>query len=170
MNFNWNKRKRLKDAGTTLTYHDELKNLIMIVEKLISHCERTINARNKIYKVHFDNQSSLKMIYVISLMLNQKRLQKIQMTTNKIRNHDVHLKLYWIFDHANIEDNEMINKIIKKTHNFVLSSFKRLHHEMTMRMNLIRISSRKIWDKKRKKKEQKKFNIASWSQELIAVI
>ena len=36
MNFNWNKKKYLKDADITFTYYDELKKLIMIVEKLIN--------------------------------------------------------------------------------------------------------------------------------------
>ena len=53
------------------------------------------------------------------------------MTTNKIRNHDVHLKFHSIFDYANIESNEMINKIIKKTYNFILLSFERFHYKMT---------------------------------------
>ena len=77
MNFNWNKKRRLKNISTALTHHDELKNLIMIVERLINHCEKTIDTRNKIYKVYFNNQTSLKMIHVMSSMLNQKRLQKI---------------------------------------------------------------------------------------------
>ena len=77
MNFNWNKKRRLKSAGTAFTHHDELKNLIMIVEKLINHCEKTIDARNKIYKVYFDSQASLKMIHVMSSMLDQKKLQRI---------------------------------------------------------------------------------------------
>ena len=70
MNFNLNKKKRLKNADITFTHHDELKNLIMIVEKLINHFEKAIDARNKIYKVYFNNQTSLKMIHVISLMFN----------------------------------------------------------------------------------------------------
>ena len=49
----------------------------MIVEELINHCEKTINARNKIYKVYFNNQTLLKIIHVMSSMLDQKRLQKI---------------------------------------------------------------------------------------------
>ena len=77
MNFNWNKKRRLKNADTTFTHHNELKNLIIIVERLISHCEKMIDARNKVYKVYFDNQISLKMIYVISSMFDQKKLQKI---------------------------------------------------------------------------------------------
>ena len=77
MNFNWNKKRRLKNANTTLTHHNELKNLIMIVEKLINYCEKTIDARNKIYKVYFNNQASLKMIHIMSSILNQKKLQKI---------------------------------------------------------------------------------------------
>ena len=58
-------------------YHNELKNLIMIVERLINYYKKTIDARNKIYKVYFDNQILLKMIHVMSLMFDQKRLQKI---------------------------------------------------------------------------------------------
>ena len=155
MDFNWNKKRRLKNVSTAFTHHDKLKNLIIIVEKLINHCEKTIDARNKIYKVYFDSQASLKMIYVMSLIFNQKKLQRIQMMMNKIRNHDAHLKFHWIFDHAGIENNKMINKMTERTHNFVLSSFERLHHEITTRINFIRASSRKIWNKKWKKETKK---------------
>ena len=148
MNFNWNKKKRLKNADTAFTHHDKLKNLIIIVEKLINYCERTIDARNRIYKVYFDNQTSLKMIYIMSSMFNQKKLQRIQMTINKIRSHGAHLKFYWILGHADIESNEMIDKMTEKAHSFVLSSLERLHHEVTTRMSLIRASSRKIWNKR----------------------
>ena len=34
------------------------------------------------------------MIHVMSSMLDQEKLRKIQMTMNKIHNHDVHLKFY----------------------------------------------------------------------------
>ena len=37
------------------THHDKLENLIMIVEKLINCYKKAIDARNKIYKVYFDN-------------------------------------------------------------------------------------------------------------------
>ena len=74
INFNWNKKKRLKDADTAFTHHDELKNLIIIIEKLINYCEKTIDARNRVYKVYFDNQTLLKMIHVMSSMLDQKKL------------------------------------------------------------------------------------------------
>ena len=40
----------------------------MIVEESIDYYKRTINARDKVYKIYSDNQISLKMIYVISLM------------------------------------------------------------------------------------------------------
>ena len=148
VNFNWNKKKRLKDADTAFTHYDELKNLIMIVERLINHCERAIDARNRIYKIYFDNQTSLKVIHVMSSMFDQKKLQRIQMATDKIRNHDTHLKLHWIFGHAGIESNEITDKMTKKAHNFALSSFERFHHEMTARVSLIRVSSRKIWNKR----------------------
>ena len=74
---------------------------------------------------------------------------------NKIRNHNAYLKFHWIFDHADIKSNEMINKMIKRTHNFALSSFERFHHEITTRVNLIRISSQKIWNKRWKKETKK---------------
>ena len=77
------------------------------------------------------------------------------MIMNKIRNYGVHLKFYWIFDHTNIESNEMIDKIIKKAYDFVLFSSERLHHEITTQVNFIRISSRKIWNKKWKEKMKK---------------
>ena len=60
-----------------ITHHDELEKLIMIVEKLIDHCERATNARDKIYKIYFDSQTSLKVIHVILLMFDQKKLQRI---------------------------------------------------------------------------------------------
>ena len=77
MSFNWNKKKRLKNVDITITHHNKFEELIIIVEKLIDHCERTTNAREKIYKIYFDNQVSLKMIHVMSLMLDQKRLQRV---------------------------------------------------------------------------------------------
>ena len=55
INFNWNKRKRLKDVDITITYHDKFEKLIIIVEELIDYCEKAINARDKIYKIYFDN-------------------------------------------------------------------------------------------------------------------
>ena len=60
-----------------ITHHNKFERLIMIVEKLIDYCERTTNARDKIYKIYFDNQISLKMIHVMSSMHNQKRLQHV---------------------------------------------------------------------------------------------
>ena len=49
----------------------------MIVKELIDHCEKTTNARDKIYKIYFDNQTSLKIIHVMSLMHDQKKLQRV---------------------------------------------------------------------------------------------
>ena len=77
MNFNWNKKKCLKNADIALMYHNKLKNLIIIIKKLINRCEKSINARNKIYKIYSDNQTSLKIIYIISLTLDQRKLQRI---------------------------------------------------------------------------------------------
>ena len=77
------------------------------------------------------------------------------MTTNKIRSYDVYLKFYWIFDHADIESNEMTDKMTERAHNFVLSSLERFHHEVTARMNLIRVLSRKIWNKRWKEETKK---------------
>ena len=49
----------------------------------------------------------------------------------------------------------MIDKMTKRAHNFILSSFERLHYEVTARMSFIRVSSRKIWDKKWKEKTKR---------------
>ena len=52
MSVNWNKRKRLKDADITLMHHNELKNLIMIIKELINRCEKSVDARNNLYKIY----------------------------------------------------------------------------------------------------------------------
>ena len=67
----------MKDVEITLTHHEKFEDLIIIVEKLIKCCETSDNACNKIYKVYFDSQVSLKMIHVILLILNQEKLQRI---------------------------------------------------------------------------------------------
>ena len=66
----------------------------MIVKKLIDHCEKTTNARDKVYKIYSNNQVSLKIIHVMSSMHDQKKLQRVQAMTNKIHNRDVHLTLH----------------------------------------------------------------------------
>ena len=77
INFNWNKKKYLKNVGTAFTHYNKLKNLIMIIERLINYCIKIIDTRNKIYKIYFNSQTLLKMIYVMLLIFNQKKLQKI---------------------------------------------------------------------------------------------
>ena len=77
MNFNWNTNKRLKNVEITLTHHEEFEDLIMIVKKLIKRCETSDNVCNKIYKVYFDSQISLKVIHVMLSTLNQEKLQRI---------------------------------------------------------------------------------------------
>ena len=42
----------------------------MIIEELIDYCERATNARDKIYKIYFNHQASLKIIHVILLMFD----------------------------------------------------------------------------------------------------
>ena len=66
----------------------------MIVKRLIDYCEKTTNARDKVYKIYSDNYISLKMIHVISSIFNQKKLQRVQTTINKIYNRDIHLMLH----------------------------------------------------------------------------
>ena len=66
----------------------------MIIKELIDYCEETTNARDKIYKIYSDNQVSLKMIHVMSSMLDQKKLQRVQVMINKIRDRDTHLMLH----------------------------------------------------------------------------
>ena len=38
--------KRLKDVNVTFIHYDEFENLIIIIEKLIKHCENSSNARD----------------------------------------------------------------------------------------------------------------------------
>ena len=84
----------MKNVDIAITHHDEFEKLIMIVEELINHCEKATNARDKIYKIYFDSQASLKMIHIILLMHDQKKLQRVQTTMNKIRDRDAHLTLH----------------------------------------------------------------------------
>ena len=37
----------------------------MIVKELIDYYKKTTNARDKVYKIYFNNQTSLKIIHVI---------------------------------------------------------------------------------------------------------
>ena len=60
----------MKNVDIMITYHDELEKLIMIIKKLIDYCEKTTNARDKIYKIYSDNQVSLKIIHVMLLMFD----------------------------------------------------------------------------------------------------
>ena len=84
----------MREVDITITHHDEFEELIMIVEELIDYCERTTNARDKIYKIYSDNQASLKVIHVMSSMHDQKKLQRVQAATNKICDRNVHLTLH----------------------------------------------------------------------------
>ena len=47
--------KRLKNINVLFAYHNELKNFIIIIEKLIKHCKNLNNAYNKMYKIYFDS-------------------------------------------------------------------------------------------------------------------
>ena len=49
----------------------------------------------------------------------------------------------------------MIDKMIEKAHDFALFSSERFYHEITTQVNFIQVSSRKIWDKRWKKKTKK---------------
>ena len=49
----------------------------------------------------------------------------------------------------------MTDKMTEKTHSFVLFLSKRLRHEVTTRVNLIRVSSQKIWNKRWEKETKK---------------
>ena len=49
----------------------------------------------------------------------------------------------------------MIDKVIEKAHDFALLSSKRSHHEIITRINFIRATSRKIWNKKWKEEMKK---------------
>ena len=70
INFNWNKKKRLKDIDITITHYDKFKELIMIVKELIKYYEKAMNVCNKIYKIYFDSQASLKVIHIILSMFD----------------------------------------------------------------------------------------------------
>ena len=55
MKFDWNINKYLKDINITFIHYDKFENLIIIIEKLIKHCENSSNVRDKIYKIYFNS-------------------------------------------------------------------------------------------------------------------
>ena len=84
----------MEDADITITHYDEFEKLIMIIKELIDYYKRTTNMRNKVYKIYFNSQISLKIIQIMSLMFNQKKLQRVQTTMNRIYDCNVYLTLH----------------------------------------------------------------------------
>ena len=46
----------------------------MTIKRLINYYKRITNARNKVYKVYFNNYTLLKMIHIMSLIFDQEKL------------------------------------------------------------------------------------------------
>ena len=59
---NWECVKRLRDVEIALVHHDEIKELIMTMKRLIEQCAIENECKNKVYKVYSNNQISFKTI------------------------------------------------------------------------------------------------------------
>ena len=85
----------MKSVEITLIHHDEMKELTMTMKRLVEKCVAEIEdeCKDKIYKIYFDNQASLKTVRSMKSNNDQTRLKRIQKACETIRFNDVDLKL-----------------------------------------------------------------------------
>ena len=95
VDINWKRVKRLKDVEITLVHHDEMKELTMTMKRFVEKCATEIEeeCKDKVYKVYFDSQTSLKTVRSMKSNNDQTRLRRIQKACETIRFNDVDLKL-----------------------------------------------------------------------------
>ena len=73
----WECVKRLKNVEITLIHHDEMKELIMTMKRLIEKCVVENECKDKVYKVYLNNQASFKTIRSMKLNNDQTRLKRM---------------------------------------------------------------------------------------------
>ena len=129
----------------TLTHHEKLKKLTARAERLTKHCQLIQNCKNKVYKVYFDNQTSLKMTNKMLFTTNQLRLRRLQQACEKIKVREAFLKLHWISNHKSIKSNEIANTIVNETH--TLSSSLQLFCESAARKVSACSKAQETWKK-----------------------
>ncbi len=137
MRINWELNKRLRKSTLIITHHEELKELIVRMKRLADVVTENRECHEKIYKVYSDNQTSLKTVKVMISTKDQTCLQQVQITHENIQSWKVILKLHWVMKHAEILENEVMNKMTDDAHNLSLLLTEHQRTEVTMRLTLI---------------------------------
>ena len=145
VDINWERVKRLRDVEIALLHHDEMKELTMIVKRLVEKCaaETEDECKDKVYKVYFDNQTSLKTVRSMKSNNDQTRLRRIQKACETIRFNDVDLKLRWISRHQKIQSNENADAAAKNVYEMSMST--KMRREIVVITMSICIKVKKKW-------------------------
>ncbi len=120
MRINWELNKRLRESTLVITHHEELKELIAKMKHLADVATKNRKCHEKIYKVYSDSQTSLKTVKVMISTKDQTRLQRVQIAHESIQSWEVTLKLHWVMKHAEVLENEVMNKMIDDAHDLSL--------------------------------------------------
>ncbi len=137
MRINWELNKRLKKSTSVITHHEKLKELIARIKHLADVAIKNQECHEKIYKVYNDSQTSLKTVKVMISTKDQTRLQWVQIAHKSIWFQEVTLKLHWVMRHAEVLENEVMNKMIDDAHDLSLLLTEHQRIEVMTRLMLI---------------------------------
>ena len=137
MRINWKLNKRLRKSTLVITHHEELKELIAKTKHFADVATENRECHEKIYKVYSDNQTSLKTVKVMISTKDQTCLQRIQIVHESIQSQEVTLKLYWVMKHAEVLENEVMNKMTDNAHDLSLLLTEQQRIEVITRLMLI---------------------------------
>ncbi len=137
MRINWELNKRLRELTLVITHHEELKELIVKMKHLADVATENQECHEKIYKVYSDNQTFLKTVKAMISTKDQTRLQRVQIAHESIWSWKIILKLHWVMKHAEVLENEAMNKIIDDAHDLSLLLTEHQCIKMMTRLMLI---------------------------------
>ncbi len=137
MKINWELNKRLRKSTLIITYHEELKELIARTKHFANVVTENWECHEKIYKVYSDSQTSLKTVKAMISTKDQTRLQWVQTAHESIQSQEVMLKLHWVMKHAEVLENEAMNKMINDAYDLSLLLTEHQRTEVMTRLMLI---------------------------------
>ena len=145
MKINWELNKRLRESTLIITHHEKLKELIARTKHLTDVVTKNRECHEKIYKVYSDSQTSLKTVKVMISTKDQTCLWQVQIAHESIQSQEVTLKLHWVTRHAEVLENEVMNKMIDDAHDLSLSLIEHQRIEVITRLTLIQKQIRQTW-------------------------